>query len=1017
MSMCFTLNRFGKFAKALIILLVFFFSAVPFSSMGQTCPCNLFPPNLPASEPVQGNDGQAITLGVKLRSTTDGYITGVRFYKSALNTGVHTGQLWSSTGTLLANATFTNESSSGWQQVDFATPVAITAGTTYIATYHSPSGGFSLSGNYFDAPITNDPLIGLANDPVGPDGPNGVYQYSTVPVFPTSSFSASNYWVDVVFNTITTDITPPLVGSTIPSNSSINAPLGTTISANFNEGLDEATITGSSVFIRDLNSNSLVPATISYNAGLQTIVVTPNSALAYLTLYEVTIKGGTGTDRVKDIAGNALAADYTWRFTTVAPPNPPPNVGLGGPVLVINSPSNPFSLYTAEILRAEGINTFDVKDLTNVNASVLNNYDVVILGEIPVTPTDATMFTDWVNAGGTFIAFKPDLNLSTLLGISTASGTLSDQYLQVTSSPGPARGITQEIIQFHSTANLYTLNGATSLATLYSSATTATTNPAVTTNNVGPNGGKAIAFTYDLARSIVYTRQGNPAWSGQERDGEDPIRSNDLFFGASASDPQPDYVDFNKIEIPQADEQQHFLANIILEGSLHRKPLPKFWFLPRKLKAAVVMTGDDHAHGGTVGRFNQYLTLGPNTQADVDNWNAIRGTSYVYTGSVSNTQVINFQNAGFEIGLHLNVNEGSNFTETQWNSFWDDQMSTLKSNLPSLASQVSHRTHFISWGPWATTAKLEAAKGVRLDVNYYYYPATWVDFRPGMFTGSGMPMRFADLDGTLIDNYQVPTQMPDESVLNVATHIATLLDNAIGTLGYYGVFCANMHTDSNAPTDPGQIGSDAIITAAKARNIPVISARQMLTWLDGRNGSNFTNMVWNNNTLDFNINIFPGANKLQAMVPVKSINGTLISITLNSSPVTYTIETIKGIDYAFFDAAAGNYAANYFQDITPPVISNVVATPHPDGTVTITWNTDEISDSKVDFGTVSNNLSQNVSNSSLVTSHSVVLTGLTPGTVYYYRVTSADAFLNSATFPIISNAPLSFVFCSHSMCF
>ena len=60
-----------------------------------------------------------------------------------------------------------------------------------------------------------------------------------------------------------------------------------------------------------------------------------------------------------------------------------------------------------------------------------------------------------------------------------------------------------------------------------------------------------------------------------------------------------------------------------------------------------------------------------------------------------------------------------------------------------------------------------------------------------MFTGSGMPMRFADLDGTLINNYQVPTQLPDESIYDFPKHIATLLDNAIGSLGYYGVFAAN----------------------------------------------------------------------------------------------------------------------------------------------------------------------------------------------------------------------------------
>ena len=40
-------------------------------------------------------------------------------------------------GTLLASATFTNESASGWQQVNFSNPVPITAGTTYVASYHT----------------------------------------------------------------------------------------------------------------------------------------------------------------------------------------------------------------------------------------------------------------------------------------------------------------------------------------------------------------------------------------------------------------------------------------------------------------------------------------------------------------------------------------------------------------------------------------------------------------------------------------------------------------------------------------------------------------------------------------------------------------------------------------------------------------------------------------------------------------------------------------------------------------
>ena len=71
--------------------------------------------------------------------------------------------------------------------------------------------------------------------------------------------------------------------------------------------------------------------------------------------------------------------------------------------------------------------------------------------------------------------------------------------------------------------------------------------------------------------------------------------------------------------------------------------------------------------------------------------------------------------------------------------------------------------------------------------------------RPGLFTGSGMPMRFADLDGSLIDVYQAATQMTDESGQTYPCTIDTLLDNALGPEGYYGVFTANMHTDTRRP--------------------------------------------------------------------------------------------------------------------------------------------------------------------------------------------------------------------------
>jgi hypothetical protein len=583
------------------------------------------------------------------------------------------------------------------------------------------------------------------------------------------------------------------------------------------------------------------------------------------------------------------------------------NDGPGGPILVVSSPTNPFSRYYVEILRAQGLNEFAVKDLSVVTSADLVNYDVVILGEMALTAANVTVFTNWVNAGGTLISMRPDAQLLPLLGLTAVAGTLGDKYLQVNTATTQGKGITGVTIQYHGLANLYTLSGATSLATLYSTATTATVNPAITIRDVGTNGGQAIAFAYDLARSVVYTRQGNPAWAGLERDGVTPIRSDDLFFGAAAGDSKPDWVDLNKVAIPQADEQQHLLTNIVIKGNADKKPLPKFWFLPSGVKAAVVMTGDDHASGGTAGRFDQYKAMSnDNSPLGVKNWNAIRGSSYIFPATpLTNTQAIAYEADNFDISVHTHT-DCADWTPISLNNYYDDQIQQWTARFPGLHTPTTHRIHCLVWSDWVSLPKMELTKGIRLDVNYYYWPGTWVQNRSGMFTGSGLPMRYADLNGTLIDCFQVTTQMTDESDQSFPDFIDGLLDNATGTLGYYGVFCANMHTDNVAST-----GSDAIINSAATHNVPVVSAKQMLTWLDGRNSSTFNAISWSGNTLTFSITASAAAANLQAMLPMEIKASRLSSVTLNGAPVTIRTETIKGTDYAFFPALTGNYQGIY----------------------------------------------------------------------------------------------------------
>ena len=126
-------------------------------------------------------DTSAVNLGVQFQAASSGYIAGVRFYKESDNTGTHTGSLWSSTGTLLATGTFSNETAIGWQELDFSAPVAVTAGTTYVASYFTSTGHYAATNGGLASAVTNGPLTALAG--------GGVYAYGSSNTFPTNTYN------------------------------------------------------------------------------------------------------------------------------------------------------------------------------------------------------------------------------------------------------------------------------------------------------------------------------------------------------------------------------------------------------------------------------------------------------------------------------------------------------------------------------------------------------------------------------------------------------------------------------------------------------------------------------------------------------------------------------------------------------------------------------------------------------------------------------------------------------------
>ncbi|WP_404437720.1 DUF4082 domain-containing protein [Bradyrhizobium daqingense] len=152
-------------------------------------PTSLFTTQTPAQPNFTDGPGVDWEIGMRFTSANPGQIQAIRFYKSPSETGTHVGYIWSSTGQQLATVTFTNEGTSGWQQQALATPLTITAGTTYVVSVNT-NGYYAVTSQGFASPITNGGL----------SAPAGAGVYNDVEgAFPSLVYQNENYFRDVVF--------------------------------------------------------------------------------------------------------------------------------------------------------------------------------------------------------------------------------------------------------------------------------------------------------------------------------------------------------------------------------------------------------------------------------------------------------------------------------------------------------------------------------------------------------------------------------------------------------------------------------------------------------------------------------------------------------------------------------------------------------------------------------------------------------------------------------------------------
>lgn len=180
------------------------------------------------------SDTQAVELGTRFAAERDGQVTALRFYKAPGMGGKHTGTLWTQSGNRLAEVTFTNETSSGWQTAKLAQPINVQQGRSYVVSYNVPAGGKYSAVQSFRGE-SKSPSLSV------PTSDAGVYSYNGS--FPTSTYRSTQYWVDVQFvPAVTQTSTPtptqaptqpstpaPAVSGEFPSAKNTGVPAGVTL--------------------------------------------------------------------------------------------------------------------------------------------------------------------------------------------------------------------------------------------------------------------------------------------------------------------------------------------------------------------------------------------------------------------------------------------------------------------------------------------------------------------------------------------------------------------------------------------------------------------------------------------------------------------------------------------------------------------------------------------------------------------------------------------------------------------
>ncbi len=416
------------------------------------------------------------------------------------------------------------------------------------------------------------------------------------------------------------------------------------------------------------------------------------------------------------------------------------------PVLVIwdSQTEARLSGYVTEILHVEGYNWFTVHDLaaSPIALEQLSRHAVVLLTHVAVSEETIAILLDYVDQGGALIALRPPEQLASALGLLPFNRDLADRYISLNKICALNVGVDEPPLQFHGRAELYLWHGepANVMAYFAASPEYITKHPAITVGKRGQ--GTWAVFAYDLAESTVLLHQGRreQASTGPypDYDGDRSYKPNDLFVG---------HLDPALCSLPQADLQQDILVRILEWMTTLSQPLPRLWHFPEAAPAVAFINGDGDGMS---------LTDLMQTVATCDRYQ-VPYTAYLKMDDhpkVEPAYENELRQQGHDFGQHAFA--GAKPTLEEMRSKLRAEMEAFRTRYGH--ESVTYRGHSVIWVGWTEMAKYLRENEVRLDTNF----AAARFHHAGYVNGSGLPVKFMDEDGRLIDLYEQTTMSTDD---------------------------------------------------------------------------------------------------------------------------------------------------------------------------------------------------------------------------------------------------------------